>query len=73
MTTLGVSVIFNARYSPMLNSIEMLWHECKRRLNKQRPVDGKQEFVEQLVSVVRDIDSQGKVRALWRYAISNWQ
>jgi hypothetical protein len=45
MTRLGVSVIFNARYSPMLNSIEMLWHECKRRLKKRPPVTEKQAFV----------------------------
>ena len=73
MTTLGVSVMFNARYSPMLNSIEMLWHECKRLLKKHPPVDEKQHFVDQLLSAAREIDSQGRVRGLWRYAISNWQ
>ena len=72
MTKLGVSVLFNARYSPMLNSIEMLWHECKRQLKKHPPVDEKQHFVEQLVSIAHDIDRQDKVRGLWRYAISNW-
>ena len=45
MTKIGVSVIFNARYSPMLNSIEMLWPECKRRLKKHPPVTEKQAFV----------------------------
>ena len=41
ITQLGVSVVFNARYSPQLNSIEMLWHECKRRLKKCPPVSEK--------------------------------
>jgi transposase len=73
ITKLGVSVVFNARYSPMLNSIEMLWNECKRRLMKHPPVGEKQAFVEQLVAVARDIDRQGKVPGLWKYAVSNWQ
>ena len=45
MTKIGVSVFFNARYSPMLNSIEMLWHESKQRLKKYPPVTEKQAFV----------------------------
>ena len=45
MTKMGVSVIFNARYSPMLNSIEMLWHELKQRLKKHPPVAEKKAFV----------------------------
>ena len=35
VTALGVDVLFNARYSPQLASIEMLWGELKRRLRKE--------------------------------------
>ena len=72
VTALGVDVLFNARYSPQLASIEMLWGELKRRLRRE-DITEKRLFVERLLAEVESISSTpGSTRGLWRYAFSNW-
>ena len=71
VAALGVDIVFNARYSPQLNSVEMLWHRIKMKLRAQPPAQDKRQFVTNLLQAVSDVDHAG-TRSLWRYAVSNW-
>jgi hypothetical protein len=56
----------------MLNSVEMLWNQCKRRLRNLVSVNDKKAFVERLITIVNELNQPNKVRGMWRFAITNW-
>jgi transposase len=56
VTGLGATCLFNARYSPDLAPIEMLFRHIKRELRKMEAAVNKLQVVRRLQQIVRDLN-----------------
>jgi transposase len=77
---LGVSVLFNAEYSPHLNPVEQLFGQLKSTiygevLNTRYQHSCVHTYRDQLVlKVIRQVDhlTEGDIKAMWRLPIRTW-